>query len=153
MRHQKIYIALCLGTPKKLKGKIKLRTANKTSKKNIKVKNDFSETIFELLESNNEFSLIAFMPITGKNHQIRIVAKNLGCPILGDNKYGIYKNKKNKYFQKLLLHSFGIEFISKDRRENYFAKFDDHTIDTFNQFKFKVPNEKKISHFFKKNLV
>ena len=43
--------------------------------------------------------------------------------------------------------------IIKDRRENYFAKFDDHTIDTFNQFKFKVPNEKKISHFFKKNLV
>ena len=150
---KKIYIALCLGIPKKSKGKIKLKTTNKTSKKNIKVKNDFSETIFELLESNNEFSLIAFMPITGKNHQIRIVAKNLGCPILGDNKYGIYKNKKNKYFQKLLLHSFGIEFISKDRRENYFAKFDDHTIDTFNQFKFKVPNEKKISHFFKKNLV
>jgi len=147
---KKIYIALCFGMPKKLKGKIKLETINNTSKKNIKVKNNFSETIFELLDSNNEFSLIAFMPITGKNHQIRIVAKNLGCPILGDKKYGIKKNNKNKYFKKLLLHSFGIEFIRENRKKIFFAKFDDYTIDALNKLKFKVPNKKNLSHFFKK---
>ena len=35
--------------------------------------------------------IIIFRPLTGKTHQLRIVSKYLGCPIIGDNKY----NKHN----------------------------------------------------------
>ena len=48
-----------------------------------------------------------FEPKTGKTHQLRIVAKNLGCPIVGDKKYNI-KSKFSK--TNLKLHSYKINF-------------------------------------------
>jgi 23S rRNA-/tRNA-specific pseudouridylate synthase len=76
-------------------------------------------------------SNIIFSPQTGKTHQIRIVAKYLGCPIVGDTKYNI----QDKYnFEKLKLNAHILHFI-----------FDE------NEFEFKsvIPNHFK--DFFKKN--
>ena len=61
-------------------------------KKNQNKKSN-SITRYKVFETNNKLSNIIFAPKTGKTHQIRIVAKHLGCPIVGDTKY----NKQNKY--------------------------------------------------------
>lgn len=47
-----------------------------------------SKTIFTLLSTNGEFSLVQCQPITGRTHQIRIHLKYLGFPVINDILYG-----------------------------------------------------------------
>ena len=56
----------------------------------------------------NNLSQILFVPETGKTHQLRIVSKNLGCPIVGDVKYNIRQRFKN---EKLKLNAHLLRFI------------------------------------------
>jgi 23S rRNA pseudouridine1911/1915/1917 synthase len=41
-------------------------------------------------------TLIEVQPKTGRPHQIRVAMKSLGCPIVGDVKYGAAPNKKGE---------------------------------------------------------
>lgn len=44
-------------------------------------------TNFKVLSVDKNFSKILFMPVTGRTHQLRLHAKFIGHPILGDKKY------------------------------------------------------------------
>jgi 23S rRNA pseudouridine955/2504/2580 synthase len=57
-------------------------------------------TEYEVVDSNNDTTLIKFTPQTGRMHQLRLHAKDLGCPIIGDRKYD---GEENKY---LMLHAY-----------------------------------------------
>ena len=74
-----------------------------------------------MLIKNKGISSILFNPQTGKTHQLRIVSKNLGCPIVGDNKYNIIKQKK-KNEKKLMLHAYKIKFLINNKKFNFEAK-------------------------------
>ena len=78
------YIALCEGKPKNNHSQVKLKIKNKK----LKIENTL--TSYKLLNKNKGISSILFNPQTGKTHQLRIVSKNLGCPIVGDQKYNIH---------------------------------------------------------------
>ena len=117
----KYYIALCEGNPKNNFSQVHLKIKNKK----LKIENTL--TNYKLVNNNRGISSILFNPQTGKTHQLRIVSKNLGCPIVGDNKYNIH-SKYSK--ENLMLHAFALkfqintqkfEFISK--LPNYFLKF------------------------------
>ena len=47
---------------------------------------------YEVIGQNEFGYLLKVQPITGKYHQIRVQLSNIGCPILGDEKYGATKN-------------------------------------------------------------
>ena len=49
-------------------------------------------THFEVLDSNNNYSLLKLNPETGRKHQLRKQLLIHGCPILGDTKYRMLKN-------------------------------------------------------------
>ena len=72
-------------------------------------------------------TVILFCPLTGKTHQLRIVSKNLGCPILGDKKYNQYQKydfenlKLNAYLLKFTLN--GNSYVFKSKLPNHFYKF------------------------------
>ena len=84
-----------------------------------------------------------YNPKTGKTHQLRIVSKNLGCPIVGDNKYNSSSKFKN---EKLMLHAYSLNF----RIENKYFEF---LADPPNHFKtFLKINKFKITKNFQKNL-
>lgn len=67
----------------------------------------YAETLFRKLdeEGNVEVQLL-----TGRTHQIRASFAHLGCPLVGDVKYGAKKNGKRDFQQ---LRSYKIEFDFK----------------------------------------
>lgn len=63
-------------------------------------------TEYQIIESSKEYTRIAFYPLTGRTHQLRVHAahpEGLNCPILGDALYG-------KKADRLYLHAEYIEF-------------------------------------------
>jgi 23S rRNA pseudouridine1911/1915/1917 synthase len=64
-------------------------------------------TDFTLLEKKNGFSLIQAEPYTGRTHQIRVHAKHVNHPIVGDTIYGTKKNTIKRH----LLHAQKISFL------------------------------------------
>ena len=115
----KTYIASCEGVPKNTESEINLLIA---SKKDINKK---SETItrYKVYQTFNKLTNIIFSPQTGKTHQIRIVAKHLGCPIVGDTKY----NSNNKFsFEKLKLNAHILKFVFNDQEYTFISELPEH---------------------------
>ena len=106
---KKTYLAICDGVPK-----IKESYVDLDINSNINDKLIHTKTFYKVLLYNNKTSLIKFEPKTGKKHQLRIVAKNLGCPIVGDQKYNLNQTKQGG---NLKLNAFKLEF---DIEENEF---------------------------------
>ncbi|HIG40441.1 MAG: RluA family pseudouridine synthase [bacterium] len=67
-----------------------------------------SRTEIDVICQNDEFSLLAVRPITGRTHQIRVHCAHTGYPIVGDEKYGNEKKDKllkKQGFGRLMLHA------------------------------------------------
>ena len=142
----KMYLAVCNKYPRKKSGIIKLKIKKNKNLKNNSIIFNESITRYKLLEHKDNVSTILFFPVTGKMHQIRIVAKYLGCSVLGDKKYknSIDKNKINK----LMLHAFAISFFYKKAKQIYFAKLDPEMIKNFKKLGLKIPKENTIKQYF-----
>ena len=103
---KKTYLAICEGVPKIKESYVDLDIKSDINDKVIQTK-----TFYKVLLYNNKTSLIKFVPKTGKKHQLRIVAKNLGCPIVGDQKYNLNQTKQR---ENLKLNAFKLEFDIED---------------------------------------
>ena len=113
----KYYIALCEGNPKNNFSQVNLEIKNKK----LKIENTL--TNYKLLNKNKGISSILFNPQTGKTHQLRIVSKNLGCPIVGDQKYNIH----SKFLkEKLMLHAIALKFEVNTKKFEFISKLPDH---------------------------
>ena len=91
--------------------KIKESYVDLDIKSDINDKVNQTKTFYQVLLYNNKTSLIKFVPKTGKKHQLRIVAKNLGCPIVGDQKYNFNQTKQR---ENLKLNAYRLEFDIED---------------------------------------
>lgn len=91
-RIQKTYLAEIQGKLPEEKGGIHLPLLKigKGAKWQIIVddKGQKAHTSYEVLESGEVTSLVKLTPHTGRTHQLRIHMKEMGCPIVGDWKYG-----------------------------------------------------------------
>ena len=129
---RKTYIATCQGSPKNKQSEIQLSIPDKKDPQ----KTSISITRNKVYQTTNNLSNIIFSPQTGKTHQIRIVAKHLGCPIVGDTKY----NVQNKYnFEKLKLNAHFLNFNFNENEFEFTSIIPDH----FKEF-FKKNELKKI---------
>ena len=69
------------------------------------------KTKYRVLESIDGLSLVEIELLTGRTHQIRAHMASIGCPLLGDGKYG--RNRDNKKFggyKKQMLYSYKLKF-------------------------------------------
>jgi 23S rRNA pseudouridine955/2504/2580 synthase len=105
---RKCYLAVCAGKPQPLSGIITINL-------DIRGKSKTAETGYTRLSGGDlpgkdaEFSLLELELGTGRMHQIRRHLRQIGCPVLGDDKYGDFAlNKalrKQGAVKHLLLHA------------------------------------------------
>jgi 23S rRNA pseudouridine1911/1915/1917 synthase len=73
-----------------------------------------AELNYKLAGDLNGYYLIEVDPITGRPHQIRVQLSTLGCPIVGDNKYGYPRGSLRK---SISLHARRLQFIHPVKKE------------------------------------
>ena len=66
-----------------------------------------SELNYRLTGERDGYFVIEVDPITGRPHQIRVQLSTLGCPIVGDNKYGYPRGSLRK---SICLHARRLKF-------------------------------------------
>jgi 23S rRNA pseudouridine1911/1915/1917 synthase len=127
---QKRYLALVQGTPALLMGRIDERIFRDPRDRKkfcspslLKRKAGISGvpgepgknalTLYRVLKSWGDYSLLQLKPKTGRTHQIRVHLKCLGTPILGDPLYG----KEDRRFAdaSLMLHARSLEITLPGR--------------------------------------
>lgn len=107
----KKYLTVVEGKPKQPEGKLVNYLAKNEKTNTVSVVPQlthgakYAELKYKTLDSNDNSSLIDVDLITGRSHQIRVQMKHIGCPIVGDAKYG--KATANK---KLALWSYYLKF-------------------------------------------
>lgn len=125
---EKVYLAVCLGTPPETRGVIrrKLRRLENAERENKIIIDDeggqTAVTHYKVLETGiqGKYSLVECVLETGRMHQIRVHLASMGCPVLGDNTYG---NKQENAFAKRmygigrqLLHASRISFVHPSKK-------------------------------------
>ena len=111
----KTYLALVKGCLTKEVGIISMPLVEKTFGNTKKVfrSDEGKEAIthYQLLKNYGDYSLLELKPITGRMHQLRVHCKEIGHPIIGDQKYGkgTVDFGRKIGFDRLCLHSFAIE--------------------------------------------
>jgi 23S rRNA pseudouridine1911/1915/1917 synthase len=117
---KKIYHAIVDGKPSKssdtlIHWLVKDESRNKTTA----YKKDFhdglrSELSYEVSGNSGGRTLLEVRPVTGRPHQIRVQLASIGCPIVGDVKYGAATPNDDG---SICLHATRLHFIHPVRKE------------------------------------
>jgi 23S rRNA pseudouridine1911/1915/1917 synthase len=73
-----------------------------------------SELSYKVLRNESGYTLVEVNPITGRPHQIRVQLASMGCPIVGDVKYGYYQANADA---SICLHARSLEFVHPVKKE------------------------------------
>ena len=107
---EKLYWALVEGRPPKKRGTIKTwLTENRIHKVHSTDETQhakYAVTHYRTLKEYQHHTVLEIRLETGRKHQIRVHLSELGCPIVGDRKYGASANP----FRRLALHAFSLSF-------------------------------------------
>lgn len=116
---QKTYLTLVSGSWPKHRTQVNaplLKSAEINQERFVKVATQGkpSLTEFRILKTFAHSTLLEAKPITGRTHQIRVHAQYAGCPLVGDEKYGV--PEVNNQFRslgckRLFLHAARLDLV------------------------------------------
>ncbi len=98
-RVSKTYFAFVKGTLTKQEGLIKYSIQGKAAL-----------THYRVIKKFNDFTLVGVHPLTGRKNQIRIHFKQIGHPLLGEDRFAFRRDFKIKT-KRLCLHARRLDFI------------------------------------------
>ena len=114
---QKVYYAIVAQAPEPESGRLinwlEKQHKEKRAILHKQVQPNTKEAIldYKILDQQQGFSLLEIHPKTGRFHQIRAQLAHIGCPIVGDEKYG---SKVNPAHRKIALHAGCLSFIDPE---------------------------------------
>ena len=132
----KTYLAICHGELEKNSGEWNDDLTRYDNDKRI-IEN--ARTIYKVLDKNSICSLVEMKPITGRKHQLRKQLYSVGCPIYGDKKYK-FTNTDKAINKNLMLHSYQIKFMIKDKKYTYTALLPDYFKKLLKTKRLKLPS-------------
>ena len=112
----KRYLCITVGAPKPTKGKIECFLLKDEKKKAVRVFHKpvpgakTAVTFYQTLAQRGELSLVEVGLETGRTHQIRASFADMGCPLLGDGKYGNGAVNKRYGETRQALYSYKLTF-------------------------------------------
>lgn len=163
-RMQKIYLALSYKIPRKKQGVIvgDLKKDRRSKWKLLHSTENPSITMFKsfpwIREDGKYFRIFLLKPVTGKTHQIRVVMKSLGSPIVGDPLY--WRPSLARLEDRTYLHSYAMKFQYEKETYEYILppktgvhflhrEFQDFLKSIQNPFQlswnYRIPSKKKTS--------
>jgi 23S rRNA pseudouridine1911/1915/1917 synthase len=117
---QKTYWALVVARPPQPEGTlihwlVKDEKKNKTTAYNkVNPNGQRSELHYKVIDNKRGYYLVEVNPITGRPHQIRVQLASMGCPIVGDVKYGSEISSQDG---SIALHARQLSFIHPVKKE------------------------------------
>lgn len=128
----KKYLCICVGKPPKDEDTLKAFLFKNAKTNTVTVsdkKTPENRTIitkYKVLRSDGKFSLLEVELLTGRTHQIRAHLAYIGCPLLGDGKYGINKINRESGIKTQALYSYKLkfDFLSDAGILNYLDKME-----------------------------
>ena len=115
---KKTYYAVLNGIPKLEKANVDLpigRNPAAPSTFRVNANGKTAQTKYEVIASNDKYSLVRLEPKTGRTHQLRVHMAYINTPILGDKIYG-------KPADRMYLHAASLEItIPGGERKTFFA--------------------------------
>ena len=112
----KFYLAIVHGRMKPSQGKLEGFLLKDEDRAQVKV---FSRpvpggktavTLYKTLETRGPLSLVECRLLTGRTHQIRVSMAQIGCPLLGDGKYGNGAVNRSYHETRQALYSYKLAF-------------------------------------------
>lgn len=107
---EKHYYALVEGSPDQPEGTIKswLIEDNQQKVHSTSERPDakLAITDYKLIRKVNEYTLLDIHTLTGRKNQIRVQLSDIGCPIVGDRKYGA----SAEFIRRVRLHAYSLSF-------------------------------------------
>ena len=107
---EKHYYALVEGIPEKAEDTVKSWLIEDKSQKVHSTRKTanakFSVTNYKTVKLINNYGLLDVKTETGRKNQIRVHLSDIGCPIVGDRKYGA----SDDYIRRIRLHAYSLSF-------------------------------------------
>ena len=112
----KFYLCVLHGIPKRCQDTLVGYLKKDSDENMVRVSDKFFNgskqiiTKYKLLASGRGLSLAEIELVTGRTHQIRAHMAYIGCPLLGDGKYGINKDDRAKGYKYQALYAYKLIF-------------------------------------------
>ncbi len=113
---EKSYLCVTLGRPSPAAGKIEGFLLKDEVKKQVSFYHrpvpggKTAVTLYQTLETRGPLSLVECRLLTGRTHQIRVSMAEIGCPLLGDGKYGSGAANRRYHETRQALYSYKLSF-------------------------------------------
>lgn len=113
---EKVYIAFAHGRLARDKGKIQIALKGDKRKGG-----EISTTNYRLVKQRTHYAIVEVRPLTGRTNQIRIHFKEIGHPLVGENKFAFRRDFQLR-FKRTALHAASLKFLHPYTEQKVFIE-------------------------------